>query len=567
MKKVSKIKVMDQILANKIAAGEVVEKVASVVKELVENALDAGSDQIKIELKEAGTKEIIVIDNGEGMDEEDAKTAFFRHATSKIINEEDLYHIQTLGFRGEALASIASVSQVELITSTGEIGTKILINGGKIEAVEKADARKGTIIKIKNLFYNTPARLKYLKSLYTELANVTSLLNRFAFSHPNVKFLFKNDGKTILQTDGSNDLHKVIMNIYGIEVAKEMLLISSENADYQISGFVSKPQINRSNRNHIITIVNRRVVRNAELNKIINDAYYTYKPDNLYPIVILKIKVDPVLIDVNIHPTKQDIKFSKLEELKELVKTAIEEKLGGKQFIPKIKSDHTEQAQFDFLVKEPKKEIFLEKSLTDDDLQKTKTLPDIEPVAALFGTYIIAQNEDGMYLIDQHAANERINYEKIREELLLKTINKTNLLIPFTLEFTNDEFIILKENFSLINELGFKVEEFGINSLIIKSHPIWLPKKYEEKAIKHIFEIIIEKENFFDLKKFNEKVAINLSCKLSIKANEYISIQEMEKLIKDLRNCKNPYTCPHGRPTIIFYEKYELEKMFKRSGF
>ena len=547
----SKIKIMDQILANKIAAGEVVEKVASVVKELVENALDAGSDLIKIELKEAGTKEIKVIDNGEGMDEKDAKMAFSRHATSKIINEDDLYHIKTLGFRGEALASIASVSQVELITSTGEIGTKILINGGKIETVEKADARKGTVIVIKNLFYNTPARLKYLKSLYTELANVASLVNRFAFSHPNVKFLLKNDGKTILQTDGSNDLHKVIMNIYGHEVAKEMLLVNDENADYQISGFVSKPQINRSNRNHIITIVNQRVVRNVELNKTINDAYYTYKPDNLYPIVILKIKVDPILTDVNIHPTKQDIKFSKFEELKELIKKAIEEKLGVKQFILKVKNENTVQTQFDFLVSEVKEEFSKEEKLIDDHPQERETLPDIEPVAALFGTYIIAQNEAGMYLIDQHAANERINYEKIREELALKSVNKINLLIPFTFEFTNDEFIILKENFSLI----------------IKSHPIWLPKKYEEKAIKRIFEIIIEKENFFDLKKFNEKLAINLSCKLSIKANEYISIQEMEKLIKDLRNCKNPYTCPHGRPTLIFYEKYELEKMFKRSGF
>ncbi len=565
----TKIKIMDELLANKIAAGEVVEKCESVVKELVENSIDAGATEIKIELKESGIKEIKVTDNGFGMDREDAKMAFFRHATSKVLTEKDLFNISTLGFRGEALASIASVSKIELITSTGEVGTKIKLEGGKIIDISSSSSRKGTIIKINDLFFNTPARLKYVKNLYAELANITNLVNKIALSNPNIKISLFNNEKKLLQTDGSGDLLKVIMAVYGSEVASNMFEIEISDEDYEVSGFISKPEINRSSRNHMITIVNGRVVKNNEINKTINEAYHTYKPDNLFPIVILNIEVDSILIDVNIHPTKQDIKFSKMEELKLLIFKKIEEILGGKKFIPKVIKNDYVQETFDFSVNEKeekieKKEIELSNK---DEENKEEKLPYLLAVASLFGTYIIAQNEVGMYLIDQHAAKERITYEFIKDDLGRPDTNTIELLIPITLEYTPSEFIVLKENFNLIKELGFSIEEFGINSIIVKSHPTWLPKNYEEKAIRRIFEIIIEKEKKFDIEKFNEKIAINLSCKLSIKANDNLSIEEMEHLINDLRKCKNPYNCPHGRPTIIVYEKEELEKMFKRSGF
>ena len=332
----SKIRIMDEILANKIAAGEVVERCASVVKELVENSIDANSSEIKIELKEAGTSLIKVTDNGIGMDKEDAILSFNRHATSKIKDESDLYNINTLGFRGEALASIASVSNVLLKTSQGEIGTLVNIKGGKIIKVENTEARKGTIFEITELFYNTPARLKHLKSLYTELASITDYVNKIALSHPEIRFTLINNGNTILKTDGSNNLLKTISSIYGMDVARKMLEINNEDNDYIINGFISLPEVNRSGRNHIITLVNGRVVRNQELNKIINDSYHSYKPDNRYPIVVINIELDPSLVDVNIHPTKMDIKFSKLEELLELVKKTIINKLNKQTLIPVI---------------------------------------------------------------------------------------------------------------------------------------------------------------------------------------------------------------------------------------
>lgn len=583
-----KIKIMDELLANKIAAGEVVEKCASVVKELVENSIDAGSTEIKIELIDAGTKEIKVIDNGSGMEKEDAILAFSRHATSKITTDEDLYHINTLGFRGEALASIASVSRIVLQTSTGDIGTIVELEGGKIINVTKGDARKGTIITVRDLFYNTPARLKYMKSIHSELANITSFVNKIALSHPNIKFVLSNNGNVLLNTDGTGDLLKTIKAIYGIDVVKKMLEIKGSNDDYEIYGYITLPEVTRSNRNHMITLVNGRVIRSNELNKIINDSYHTYKPDEHYPIVVLNIYVDPTLIDVNIHPTKQDIKFSKMDSLKSLINELISKALEQAVLIPKakIKDQESKQSINTNVIQETLdlNRVIEEKTYkqtSNDDLivsdnnintseikiEKTKeTLPELYPIGLVHGTYIVCQNELGMYLIDQHAANERINYELYKEKLGNPTKDSISLLFPITIELTNDEFIIFKQNKDILVDMGFVIEEFGLNSIIVKAHPTWLPKNYEERAIKKVVELITMKEKDFDIEKFNEKLAINLSCKLSIKANENISIEEMEKLIDDLRKCNNPYNCPHGRPTIIYYSKYDLEKMFKRTG-
>lgn len=593
------IKVMDEILANKIAAGEVVERCSSVVKELVENSIDAGATEITVELEDAGTKMIRVIDNGKGMDKEDALLAFQRHATSKLKEEEDLYRINTLGFRGEALPSIASVSNIVLKTSTGEVGTIVHISGGKIINQTNGDARKGTIMSVNDLFYNTPARLKHLKSLYSELANVSDYMNKIALSHPNIKFTLINNEQVLLKTDGRGELLKTIKDIYGVEVVKKMFRVEASNDDYKVEGYISYPEVNRSTRNHIITIVNGRVVRNMDINRIINDSYHSYKPDNRYPIVVLEIEVDPSLIDVNIHPTKMDIKFSKMDMLMELISNMIKKVLDKKNLIPEVevsrpkleeekviksvKEDKPKYQEFtlnltrteeneepyvvineDLIVKkeEPKEEISENK-----EEKQNERMPELYPVGLVHGTYIICQNEKGMYLIDQHAAKERINYEIFKKELGNPKKNKISMLFPLTLEFTNSEFIILKEHFDLLRDINIDIEEFGLNSVIIKAHPTWLPKGYEEQAIRKIIEVVLVTEKEFNIEKFNEKIAIMLSCKLAIKANMNLTLLEMETLINDLRKCDNPFNCPHGRPTTIFYTNYDLEKLFKRSGF
>ncbi len=597
----AKIKVMDEILANKIAAGEVVEKCASVVKELVENSIDAGSDEIKIELVEAGTKQIRITDNGSGMDKEDAILAFSRHATSKLKTEDDLYRIETLGFRGEALASIASVSKITLKTSTGNVGTTVQINGGKIISVTNSEARTGTVISVDDLFYNTPARLKHLKSLYTELSNITDYVNKMALSHPEIKFILSNNGNVILNTDGSDNLLKTISSIFGIDIVKKMLAISAEDNDYTINGYITLPEVTRSNRNSIITLVNGRVVRNADINRIINDSYHGYKPDNRYPIVVLKIEVDPTLIDVNIHPTKMDIKFSKLEELLTLIEKTIRISLKNQLLIPHIEveepivndffdntiqplNEKNERPQYEEITldlsrigeenveykKSEDNKVIKNEDLDNplfDIVESTEKLPELYPVGLVHGTYIICQNEKGMYLIDQHAAKERINYEYYREKLGNPKPDSIAMLIPLTIEFPNNEYMILKENFDLLEKMGFSIEEFGVHSIIIKEHPTWIPIGNEDKAIRMIIDLVINKEKNFSLAKFNEHVAATVSCKASIKANENITLEEMENLINDLRKCKNPFNCPHGRPTIVYYSKYDLEKLFKRSGF
>ncbi|MBO5096443.1 MAG: DNA mismatch repair endonuclease MutL, partial [Bacilli bacterium] len=572
----SKIKVMDEILANKIAAGEVVERCASVVKELVENSIDAKSTEIKIELKESGVDLIKVTDNGIGMDNTDAVVAFNRHATSKIYDEDDLYRINTLGFRGEALASIASVSNVELKTSQGDVGTYVNIKGGKVLEVSNADARCGTVITVTELFYNTPARLKHMKSLYTELSSIVEYVNKIALSHPDIRFTLINNGNVILKTDGTNNILKTIASIYGIDVAKKMLQVEVSSDDYEITGYISLPEVNRAGRNHMVTLVNGRVVRNQELNRVINDGYHSYKPDNRYPIVVLNIDVDSSLIDVNIHPTKMDIKFSKLEELLDLVLNMIKDKLKKQTLIKDAyieELDNEKVVLNDFETKEETKEINYDKFEEKEevkyeeltlDLERVKEeetiyesvpekrLPEIYPIGLVHGTYIICQNEIGMYMIDQHAAKERINYELFKEKLNNPTRENIPMLLPLTLELSNNEYIILKENFDFLNSIGFEIEEFGINSIVVKAHPTWLTKDFEDLQIRKIIELVIHKEKDFTLDKFNDHLSATLACKASIKANTNLSINEMESLINDLRKCKNPFNCPHGRPTIIY---------------
>lgn len=596
-----KIKVMDELLANKIAAGEVVEKCVSIVKELIENSIDASASEIKIELKEAGIREIKITDDGIGMEEEDALLAFQRHATSKLYTVDDLFNISSLGFRGEALPSIASVSEVILKTCKNDIGTLIHIKGGKLLENSPCEARRGTSIVVKNLFYNTPARLKHLSSIYSELAAITDYVNKMALSYPKVKFRLINDEKELLNTDGSGNLLKVIKAIYGLDVTKKMINVTGENNDYAIDGYISMPEVSRASRNYITTLVNGRVIKNASLNKAINEAYSNYKEDTRYPIVVLNIKTDPTLIDVNVHPSKLDIKFSNFDDLKELISNIIDNAIKTKLLIPKIELTKEKEPKpiYENLTLNLEREIIKEETIkynTDyknnlsnlinfnnkeenkldsnyedniSDIEEvvsdTNKLPELYPVGLALGTYIICENELGIYLIDQHAAQERINYEKYKFLLSNPTNNVISPLIPIIIELPMNEFLIIKKNINILNELKITIEEFGTSAIRVTSHPVWLPKDNIDKTITNIIDTIIREEKNFNLARFNDHLAATMACKASVKGNTRITLEDMESLINQLRQCKNPFNCPHGRPAIIEFTLYELEKMFKRS--
>ena len=516
--------------------------------------------------------------------------AFLRHATSKLKNLDDLFYIESLGFRGEALPSIASVSNVTLKTSDGKVGTLITLEGGKNMKVERCDLQKGTTITVRDLFYNTPVRLKYLKNLYIELANIVEYMNKMALSYPDIKFTLMNNDKVLLRTDGNGDLLKVIYEIYGIDIAKKMIPVEGENDDYYISGYISYSEVTKSNRNSITTLVNGRVIKNNELNKCIIEAYHTYMHKGRYPIIVLNIDVDPILIDINIHPTKMDIKFSKMDSLKELINKLISKRLEEITLIPEVNVRSTsainevkkqafvkEEKDDEEEIKQEKDDKVYEEIKLDFDVQEEKVDYKEEVVdvktdynrikkmyakGTVLNTYIFAENEDGVYLIDQHAAAERINYEKI-----LKAIKEdpiiVDLLIPIKIELKPDEFLIVKDRFDLIRKYGFDIDEFGFNSIIIRSHPNWIQENREEDTIRLLIDIITDKGEF-NLDQFIWRLAATTACRMSVMAGDYISLEEQQWILDNIRKCENPFTCPHGRPSIITYSKYELEKMFKR---
>lgn len=582
-----KIKVMSESLSNKIAAGEVVEKVSSVVKELVENSIDAGSNIIEVSLVDAGIKEIKVIDNGKGMDKEDALLCFSPHATSKIRNENDLFFINTLGFRGEALPSIASVSDVFLDTSNRSDSTLVHIKGGKLESNEVGTVSNGTKIIVRDLFFNTPARLKFLKSYYTELNGVVSLIEKLSLSHPNISFKLSSDNKELIKTSGSNDLLKTIYEIYGYNVSKNMVYIEGHNDDYDINGYVSNINITKSTKKDMITLVNGRIVNNSYVNRIIKDAYHTYLAVDKYPIVVINILVDPTIVDVNIHPTKQDIKFGKMETLEELLFSLIRDKLMNINNMfkaydeTKYEVSNSEEYVLNdnLVVKEEYDKPVIEESkmcfnmneessgyeTVIDTLEVKNEKPSLlHPIGLAMGTYLFATDEECVYMIDIHAANERINYEKLLNALKESVVHKTSMLFPITIEFTKNEFMTIMEKKEFITNLGISFDEFGVNTIRVYEHPTYFREGYEEESLRRVFDLIVSIDKDFDRVKFNEQLAINLSCKMSVKANTFIGSLEQEILLKRLFECEFSYTCPHGRPTIIKYTKYELEKLFKR---
>ena len=575
----SKIQVMDTDLANKIAAGEVVEKTMNVVKELVENSIDANSNIIKIELIDSGVKEIKVSDNGIGMDKEDAVLAFSRHATSKLKTLDDLFNINSLGFRGEALPSIASVSNVLLKTSNGKIGTIVEVVGGKIKEVKSCDIKIGTSITVSDLFYNTPVRLKYLKSLYTELAHITEYINKMAFSYPNIKFILINNNKELINTSGDGDLLKTIFNLYGMVVASKMIAIENQDDDYKISGYISYPELTKSNRNNITILVNNRVVKNNEIIRTILESYHTFIPKDRYPYVVLKIDVDPFLVDVNVHPTKMEVKFSKLANLQDLIFKTIQNKLSKKNLIQKAISDNVEdnfyeEAGDELLVNENVNSVELKFDFQDSEIVEDKKeivennnsnrLKPMNAIAIIHKTYIVCENEEGMYLVDQHAAAERINYEKVLASIVKENNSYTDVLVPYKIQLPKNEYLILEKNFHLLDLLGIEYQEFSDNTILIRRHPTWLSSDKTYECLKKIIDIIVEKEEFTK-EKFLDRVAATVACRMSIMAGDYITLEEANELLTKLRDTKNPFNCAHGRPSIITYTNYDLEKMFKRS--
>lgn len=599
------IRLMDEPLSNKISAGEVVERPTSVVKELVENAIDAGSTAIEVLLVEAGLTSIQIIDNGAGMDADDALLSFSRHATSKIANEHDLFRIRTLGFRGEALASIASVSKVTLHTSNGASGTFVQMEGGRLTEQRAGSLRKGTDIKINQLFFNTPARLKYMKTLQTELGHTIDLLNRFALSYPGIAFKLMHDGRVILQTSGSGEIKRVLADIYGVAIAKKMIPFEGQSHDYKVSGYASLPEITRANKNYISLFVNGRWVKHYAIANTVHKAYHTFLPLERQPIVVLNIEGDPYLTDVNVHPSKQQIRLSKEKELMELIHETIRRTISSVVRAPiidkpkPVKQAPTKQLDLwksSFTVQEPKQlpaqewsELPVEQEIIfvqqqenplqeenafieelpplaehEEKQQESPQFPELEVVGQIHGTYIVAQSNDGFYLIDQHAAQERIKYEYFREKVGdIDSNERQSLLLPLTFHYSRDEALRLNDHLAILSDSGVFLEVFGDTSFIVREYPTWFPKGFEQEVIEDLIEQILN-ERKVDIKKLREDAAIMMSCKRSIKANHFLQKHDMERLLADLKQAEQPFTCPHGRPVIIHFRTYDVEKMFKR---
>lgn len=584
---------LSEHLSNMIAAGEVVLGPLNVVKELIENSLDAHATKVEIFLEEAGTMLIEVTDNGTGMVEEDALMSFNRHATSKIKNEGDLFRISSLGFRGEALPSIAAVSQMTMITKTAETdGVKIEYQAGKMLDCSSHPSNVGTRIIVKKLFYNTPARLKYLKSPVSILSQISDLIIKMSLAHSEVMFKLVNDKHTVFQSRGNGDMIGLLANIYGVEIGKSMITRKNEIDGFNIDLYMAKPQFTKARKNDISVIVNGRIVKSNLINKAVIDACHTYIPNNRYPICLIDLHVDPLLIDVNVHPTKMEIKFSMEDVIYNLVNKNVELALNSEVLIPKdtfttpVKEGNYQETILDIIAGDSKpkdsveirfddnkvdnnyvdiqvveKAILSEETVVYDEVKRL--LPYMEYIGSLFGTYLLFQNNDGLFLIDQHAAQERIKYEYYKQHFSNPENETIDLLIPFSYEVNVSEAIVLENNIDILEKIGVSLDQVGPRNFLIRKIPTWIKASEPEKLVESVLNFLLEKKNF-DIGKYRDSLAKMVSCKASIKANHFITKEDAVSLFKELQQCNNPYTCPHGRPSIVKLSQYEIEKMFKR---
>lgn len=644
-----KIHELPAVLADQIAAGEVIERPASVVKELTENAIDAHSTRVDVIVEDAGLSSIQVIDNGMGIEADDIQVAFQRHATSKITSRDDLFRIRTLGFRGEALPSIASIADVtlETVPYDAKIGSMIRLKGGKVINQQPFAGHQGTSISVNHLFYNTPARLKYLKSPQTELAAITDWVNHLAMSHPEVAFSLSNNGKFLLKTSGNGDLIRVISAIYGIKNAQQMISFKGENYDFEVSGLVSLPKLTRASKSYISLLLNGRYIKNRELMKAVIKGYGSKLMVGRYPIAVVAVKLDPLLVDVNVHPTKQEVRISKEDQLTELITRSIANQIGKQNLIPSAinnlashrktsmkveqfdiginhqavqhqqqvekqqaviaalvgsqetspklkKNDHRRQFSPQTFAHPIK--VISKKDLNEDVInqwdqryqnylsdkklsseyqinensaehqllkKQPRRFPDLRYIGQLHGTYLLAESSDGFYLLDQHAAQERVKYEVYRQEIGNDNLMEQKLLVPIILTYSVSDALKIEQKRDKLAELGIHLEEFGPNTYILHEHPSWIPKGHEEKMIRELIDQCLMNPSL-TVAEFRESTAIMMSCKQSIKANHHLERSQAVSLLKQLKNCTNPFNCPHGRPTIIKFSNQDLEKMFKR---
>lgn len=654
-----KIHELDTVLANQIAAGEVIERPASIVKELVENSLDAHSKRIDIIAENSGLDSIRVIDDGDGIASDDVSLAFRRHATSKIASRKDLFKVQTMGFRGEALPSIASVADVELVTAQAgqDAGTQIHIHGGKTMDKKPAPARQGTDVRVKDLFFNTPARLKYLKSPQTELTRITDIINRLALANPGVAFSFTHNGKEIFRSAGNDNLQQVIAAIYGIKAGRKMLPIAGQDDDFKVNGFVSLPELTRASRQYITLTINHRYIRNFELTKAIIQGYESKLMVGRYPIAVVNIDLDPVLVDVNVHPAKREVRLSKEDQLTKLIAQTIRQRIASENLIPDVSPDQfglsaADVAELDERLNEaagnyqvgkaprivnsaeaapeeerpakrpadgpadadandsqvakpvvihhaaeltsPAMQAFdqryqdeadaqpfgrpvatsvptrpvhsaknLELDVHDKSDQAQKRFPDLQYIGQLQGTFLLAQAGDGLYIVDQHAAQERINYERYRREIGQVSSAQQAFLVPLVLNYSTVDAMTINQHLDTLAGVGLNLESFGQNSFILRSHPTWFKEGQEEDTAREMIEWLI-KDGKITVRDFRMKTAIMMSCKRAIKANHHLDDREAKALLRRLPQCENPFNCPHGRPVTVHFNDQDLEKMFKR---
>lgn len=632
---------LTETLANQIAAGEVIERPASVVKELVENALDAGSTQVDVLVAGAGLKSIQVIDNGGGIAPNEVETAFKRYATSKITSRQDLFKVHSLGFRGEALPSIASVADVVLATATDSAaGVRVHYRGGKLIDRTTTALRPGTTVTVTDLFYNTPARLKYVKSPHTELGQIGDIINRLALSHPDVAFSLASEGNILVRTTGNGGLQQTIAGIYGVKLARKMLAIQAEDLDFKVQGFVSLPELTRSARRYLTVLINGRYIKNYQLNKAIIAGYGSKLMVGRYPIAVIAIEMDPILVDVNVHPTKQEVRLSKEEELGQLLQTTIFKRIAQENLIPDAqenlnrgstrpaapKSDQltmalnnasqkwTEQvvpvhtkAATKIAEPEPESQPFVPqngpkvatdptKDLIFDDPQRlaqwdqryqteqpgpifdqpkseavpttaskpaAPRFPNLDYIGQLHGTYLLAGGADGFYIIDQHAAQERVNYEHYRQAIGEVSHDQQSLLVPLVLDYPASDAVQIRAKQDLFTQIGLVLEPFGQNSFILRAHPTWFKAGQEADTAKEMIDYVLDDQKL-DIAKFREKTAIMMSCKRAIKANHHLDERQAKALLQRLPQCENPFNCPHGRPVLVHFTQTDLEKMFKR---
>jgi len=581
----SLIKILPDLLVNKIAAGEVVERPASVVKELIENSLDAGASDISVDIEQAGKRLIRVTDNGSGMSKEDARTAFLRHATSKITTEADLETIMTMGFRGEALASIASVSQVRLQSCLqgASSGVVVDIEGGSFRNVSDAAVPTGTSLEIAHLFYNTPARLKFLKSPATEFSHIISSVSHLSLTHPEIRFRLTHNKKMVLDLPAASNLKERVFQIYGAEIAENLISFSGGRDSVVIAGLLSRPAYTRADRTYQDFFVNGRYIKNTSLTHALYSAYSDMLMRDRHPLGFIFLQIDPSLVDVNVHPAKSEVRFRNQSQIHDLVRDVVREGLRGAGVSASVPmradgvreaiADYVQNAEFGMRNAEFKSDTssslfsssnrFLEADLDNSEFRISHSEL-LFPLAQIHDSFIIAQSREGMVFIDQHAAHERVLFEKLQDQYGAGEVSGQHLLIPVQVELGTAEREHMAEHLPELDRLGFAVEDYGNGAFMIKTVPSLLEGADPKRLFLDILDELRSQGHSSSMDKLRDDLFSVMACHPAIKVNRHLDRREMEVLIADLFKCRMPHTCPHGRPTIVRFSMDEIKKMFKR---